>query len=288
MKLTTEALARPQPNTTDLVARQGWLGLLLFVLVAMLVGLLLVLWPYWTVPFPQLARKASPLLTMMGVFFLLILMLFFGMVRAAQRPTAWVAVFGPHGVKLKFRSYLHWHWPASDATVLLLGRSDIEAIAQRRETMRTTDFDGVTYTRTENLYIALRDPLPDEVLARMVDEEMRLHTSRFGVASRYGHLPVRASEDGRMLHLVWRGQSSQLTPPIKKAWPQLLAWYRAQPLPPDFTFTPRAPRMTADDEARIRALAASGKKLEAIRLLRQFKKIGLKDARQRIESGVYE
>jgi hypothetical protein len=66
----------------------------------------------------------------------------FHAVRAAFSPSNWLARIGPHGVLLKFRSYLHDDSPEEDPIALQLSWPEILDAQLQQEIHTTTDSDG--------------------------------------------------------------------------------------------------------------------------------------------------
>lgn len=204
--------------------------------------------------------------------------------KASRQPSNWVVIAGMNQLFIKFRSFNHWRWPAQDRVVLRLSPLDVDYVQPREGLIEERGSKRTAYKKVRFLELVLRDPLPADLVAAIQFENV--HMGGSGKArSRTGHKPVRVSADSRMLSLEF----GRLAPGFAEVLRLLTGRYRVLPVAdikeaPVLADTP--PPLTPDRVREIEALAASGDKIGAIRMLRDYSDISLAEAKQAVEQGV--
>src|SRR5215470_6757325 len=91
---------------------------------------------------------------------------------ARFRPSNWLVRMTDTGMFIQFRSYLNYHLPADDLTVVFLAYNEIQSARLVRERARVSDLQGRTATQIRR-YIELElagdvEPLPKALHAELV------------------------------------------------------------------------------------------------------------------------
>jgi hypothetical protein len=285
VKLLTEAEARNVAAAEVFTARYGWVGAAVITAVFTLVGVVTALYHEWATLFPWSYDRGFPS-WLVGGFILLIGMIAYGHIRATLSPSAWLVRATRSDLFIKFRSFHHWRWPVTDKVVLKLDHHEVDHFSYSREFSIEADFEGKTKKYYDYLYIFLRETLPEDVFVAIADENTRMY-GRF-VKSRTHHSPLVVGTDRKVLRIAWDEGNARARPTTKDFFTQLGPRVLVRELPQGFNFSAATRPFREADSAAITALVARGQKIDAIRVLRQLRGYGLKEAKERIERGEYE
>jgi hypothetical protein len=113
---------------------------------------------------------------------------------ARLRPSSWLAQTAADGVYFQFRSYLNYHLPADDLTVVFIPYSDIRSAHLVRERAMIPDEDGYTvrYRRMVELELAGDStPLSKALAAEAMKPAPREKTWYGTTSTLYHHYPVQ-------------------------------------------------------------------------------------------------
>lgn len=115
-------------------------------------------------------------------------------VLARFRTSNWLAKLSDDGVFLKFRSYLNYHLPAEDLTVVFIPHQDIRSARMVRERSKTLDMEGHASERTRCLVELELTVDPGPLVAALAAERAKpapLEKSWYGITSStlYAHYP---------------------------------------------------------------------------------------------------
>jgi hypothetical protein len=139
---------------------------------------------------------------------LLSFFIFRKMVSARFRPSNWLVRLTVDGLFIQFRSYLNYHFPDQDLTVVFIAHSEVRSarfILEKREVPDRDDGNRPsTTTRTQKL-VELELAIETKELAEALTCE-RAHAldgkNLGNISSRFHHLPVRLAAPDR-LHIEW-------------------------------------------------------------------------------------
>ncbi len=113
---------------------------------------------------------------------------------ARLRPSNWLAWLAIDGVFIQFRSYLNYHLPAEDFTVLFIPYREIRSARSVRESTKIQDQDGVSLDTRHLIELELAgDMAPlSQALAVELGKPVRREKTWYGSTSTlYKHYPVR-------------------------------------------------------------------------------------------------
>ena len=125
---------------------------------------------------------------------LICLMLMRRMLLARLRPSNWLAQIANDGVLIQFRSYLNYHLPADDRTVVFVRFSDIRAARFVRERVTIPDEEGYSYQYHRLVELELAADLTplSQALAGEATKPAPKERAWYGTTSTlYKHYPVR-------------------------------------------------------------------------------------------------
>jgi hypothetical protein len=196
---------------------------------------------------------------------------------AARQPGAWLLVANRKTIWLHFRSYWHWRWPQDDKTVIRLDLEDIDFIAGVR----------VADKSPPQLAFRLHQPLPDEMVDRILEENNRLQQDRWG-RGRVHHSPVVVERDAQTLRVRW----SKEYPRIRETGDKLRLSFPIEPImrieSADENVMEYIPKLTDADTVQINELLRQNDRIAAIKLLRNATGIGLKEAKEIIDNAGWQ
>lgn len=285
--LTTEPQARALAATATLIVREKRGPVLILVWLCVLALCVAGLsYPFWR-PYLQGGNRLPPgfFAVFGGLFCLLFVALMRQEITAARQPSSWVLMAGVSALYLKFRDFRHWRWPEQDKVVLQLSPSDVDYIQPVEGTVTIRSGKGVQKQLVRSLEFHLRDALLSEQADAIRYENT--HMGGSGKASwRSGSQPLRVSADGQVICL---NCSSSLKPPFAEIIRQLQGRYQVRPvtgLEQAAVLKDGTPRLTEQKLREVALLAAGGDKIGAIRLLRDYSGLGLKEAKDAVEAGV--
>lgn len=287
--LLTEAQARAAFPADAVVVRPQVSGVgyvVGLVLQAGALALLVLPWERaWVPPAWALADLPTPLALLFGFFLLLLGRGIFRSTRRRRHPGAWRLALSRDKVWLNMRSVHHVDWSATDKTILQLDRHDVDRVTPRRGKVPTgfTQKNGQPITKdASQIWFVLRDPVTESLMDAVLLENTKIVGGRI-IRSRTHDEPLQLGKKAHDLCLT--------LPQTRPDFYGVLDLLRARGLlveaeaPLDMALLrPNRRRMTPAMEAEIKNLAQTGRKIEAIRLLRDCTGLGLKEAKQAIET----
>lgn len=215
---------------------------------------------------------------------LLSFFIFRKMVSARFRPSNWLVRLTDHGLFIKFRSYLNYHFPDQDLTVGFIAHSEIRSarfVLQKQEIPDRVDGDRPSTTIKTRKLVELELASETNVLADALTRE-RAHAldgKNLGkISSRYHHLPVRLAAPDR-LQIEWNVVPNAET--FLDALSRHTLIRQTQEAKKDFVNLEGLSR--AEQESRLLELAESGDKIGAIAMARQLYSYNLTTAKDFVE-----
>lgn len=213
------------------------------------------------------------------LFFLLALRFF----TARFRSSNWLVRTNDLGIFIQFRSYLNYHFPPEEVTVVFLSYGEIRSARLIRERVETPDPQGHG-TQTQYLrYVELEIAGDIAPLAKALDAEITerapMEKHWYGRSStEYQDHPVRV-QTPPYLRLRW-----QVVPGAKK-FLEALRPYTTIPDPVSLTqnFVNLQSLSREEQDQRLRELAARGQTMAAIYLARKLHGCGLAEAKDMVE-----
>ena len=213
----------------------------------------------------------------------LFLDLFRRLVTARFRPSNWLVRMNDLGVYIQFRSYLNYHLPAEDFTVVFISFGEIRSARLIKERVTTPDPQGHG-TQTQFLrYIELElagDVAPlSQALDAEAGESAPMEKHWYGSSSTlYQDHPVRM-ESRPFLRIHW-----QVVPGTHKFLDALRPYTtiaETVSLSQDFSHLQSLSR--DEQQKQLRELAARGQTVNAIYIARKLYGCGLAEAKQIVE-----
>ena len=214
---------------------------------------------------------------------LLFVLLLKRFVTARFRPSNWLVRMNDTGLFIQFRSYLNYHLPAEDLTVVFLSYNEIPSARLVRERARVSDLRGGTATQIRR-YIELElaediQPLAKALQAEMVEKapsEKRWYGSS---STLYEDHPVRMSSPP-FLQLRW-----QAVPRAQKFLDALRPYTTiADPVSTSEDFVHLRALSREEQDKRLRDLKERGESIAAIYMARKLYGCGLAQARSIVEN----
>jgi len=224
-----------------------------------------------------------------GYFIAAVIFLFFELVRrfftARFRPSNWLVRMNDTGLYIQLRSYLNYHLPAEDLTVVLLSFSEIRSARLVKERVNVPDLgsrgtaSSTQYLRYVELELAGDPSLLVRALEAEASEKAPLETRWYGRSSTlYQDHPVRMPSPP-FLQIRWT------VAPGAQNFLEALRPYTtiADPvsLTQDFTHLQSLDR--DEQQKRLRVLASRGETIAAIYTARKLYGCGLEEAKQMVE-----
>lgn len=189
-----------------------------------------------------------------------------------------------HGLFIKFRSYLNFHFPDQDLSVVFISHSEIRSarfILQKHEVPNRDDGGRPTTTARTQKWVELELASESKKLADALTGE-RAHAldgKNLGrISSRYHHLPVRLAAPDR-LQIEWG-----VVPNARNFLDTLTRHTLVRPSAPNSKDFVNLEELSRDkQETRLLELAESGDKIAAITVARRLYSYDLTQAKEFIE-----
>ena len=204
-------------------------------------------------------------------------------VTARFRPSNWLARMTDTGLLIQFRSYLNYHLPADDLTVVSLSYDEIKSARSVRESAKVLDARGGAANEIRH-YVELElsgdiQPLAKALQAELV-EKAPVEKRWYGASSTlYGDHPVRLSPSP-YLRLRW-----QVVPPANVFLEALRPHARiADPASTAEDLAHLQALSRSEQERRLRELKARGENVAAIEMARRIYGCGIEQARTIVEA----
>lgn len=192
--------------------------------------------------------------------------------RASLRPTSWALKVTRDGLYAQLRHFANHHL-STPARVVFVPWSEVEHV-RRVDVVRDEVSPDDTWRR-RYLDVHLRDVDTRELAAAIAAEvaEQPPSTKRLGITSsgRVRGCPV-GLRDGRVLRLPWPGRR------VARAMDPFTYWNE-----PDRTTVELGRRPPVDVDDQVLELVLAGETLEAIRVLRHEREMGLAEAKQLVD-----
>jgi hypothetical protein len=214
---------------------------------------------------------------------LLFVLLLNRFVTARFRPSNWLVRMNDTGLFIQFRSYLNYHLPAEDLTVVFLSYDELGSARLVRERARVSDSQGRTATQVRR-YIELElvgdiQPLAKALQAELVEKapsEKRWYGSS---STLYEDHPVRMSSPP-FLRLRW-----QVVPRARMFLEALRPYTTiADTVSTAENFVHLQALSREEQKKRLRELKERGESIAAIYMARKIYGCGLEQARSIIEN----
>src|SRR6267154_1430511 len=220
-------------------------------------------------------------------YYLAAVLIFFGaltrrFITARFRPSNWLVRMDDLGMYIQFRSYLNYHLPAEDLTVVFLSYGEIRSARLLRERARVPDAEGNSATQIRR-YVELELAGDTVELAKALDAEMTekapVEKSWYGSSSTlYEDHPVRM-ETPPLLQVRW-----QAVPRAQKFLDALRPYTSiADPVQIAQDFLHLESLSPAEQQKRLRELAERGETISAVYLAQRLYGCGLAEAREKLE-----
>ncbi len=205
-------------------------------------------------------------------------------ITARFRPSNWLVRMNDQGVFIQFRSYLNYHLPAEDLTVVFVSYGEIPSARLVREKVTVPDMEGRSGTETHYLrYVELE--LAGDVgslataLEAEITEKAPMQKRWYGRSSTlYQDHPVRM-QSSPFLQLRW-----QVVPRTQK-FLQALQPYTTitDPVSISQDFANLQSQTREEQQQRLRELAQRGETIAAIAMARKLYGCGLAEAKEMVE-----
>jgi len=221
-----------------------------------------------------------------GYYFAPVILLFLclmqRLITARFRPSNWLVRMNDSGLFIKFRSYLNYHLPAEDLTVVFVSYQEIRSARLIRERVEVPDAQGHTSTQFLR-YIELElggdtGPLAD-ALQTEIAERAPTEKHWYGSSSTlYEDHPVRMASPS-FLQLRW-----QVVPGPRKFLEAIRPWATiADPVSMSQDFAHLQGLSRDDQQKQLRELAQRGETIAAIYTARKLYRCSLAEARAMVE-----
>jgi hypothetical protein len=201
-----------------------------------------------------------------------------GSLRARLKPTNWLLRCNQSGIIIKYRAYQNWRMPAEDVQAVELAYSEI-AWARETKERRTSPGTGKSETQIEFLtYLDFGLVNPDTA---PLEEKLAEERNRRW-AYRNLSYPVNVSPGG-IVRVLWRSSGSGISSSPDEAlrWlGQFVKIEKAISTKVNLTYQPNLDPQEQD--AKIRLLAQSGKKVSAIKLARKIYGYSVDEAKKHV------
>jgi hypothetical protein len=221
-----------------------------------------------------------------GYYLAAVILLFLALIRrfitARFRPSNWLVRMTDLGLFIKFRSYLNYHLPAEDLTVVFLPYQEIHSARLIRERAQVPDAQGRTETQFRR-YIELElggdtGPLADALQAE-TGERAPNEKHWYGSSSTlYEDHPARMPSPS-FLQLRW-----QVVPGPRKFLDAMRPWTTvADPVSISQDFAHLQGLSREEQQKQLRELAQRGETIAAIYTARKLYRCSLEEARAMVE-----
>jgi hypothetical protein len=221
-----------------------------------------------------------------AAFILVCLLIFQKVITARFRPTNWLVRMTDDGLFVKFRSYLNFHFPDQDLTIVFIPYSDIRSAKYTKERQALPSQDGyargVPSVRTRR-FIDLELAGNLRPLATgLANESKRLFAKVVDggadASTRYQHLPVKLSDN--VLRIEWF-----VVPSARTLLDALSRHTLVRPdAQSDRDYTNLESLDRREQESRLLELAESGDVIGAVAMARKLYSYDLVTAKEFIDS----
>ena len=213
---------------------------------------------------------------------LLFLLLLRRFITARFRPSNWLVRMNDVGMYVQFRSYLNYHLPADDLTVVFISYPEIRSARLIRERAQVPDTQGKTATQVLR-YVELELAGNTDALSKALDAELGERAPNekrwYGSSSTlYQDHPARM-ESPPFLRLRW-----QVRPGVHRFLDALRLYTTiADPVSITQDFAHLQGLSREEQQKRLRELDHRGETIAAIYLARQLYRCGTAEARAMVE-----
>ena len=223
----------------------------------------------------------------LGYYIAAVMVLFLELMRrfftARFRPTNWLVRMNDEGMFIQFRSYLNYHLPAEDLTVVFLSLSEMRSARLIRERVTTPDPQGrgtvTQFLRYVELELAGNVAPLATALEAEITEKAPMEKRWYGKSSTlYQDHPVRMQAPP-FLQMRW-----QVAPGAKKFLAALRPYTtiaETVSLSEDFTNLQSLSR--DEQQKRLRELARRGETIAAVYMARKLYGCGLVEAKEMVD-----
>jgi len=197
-------------------------------------------------------------------------------------PSNWLARMNDEGVFVQFRSYLNYHFPAEDLTVVFIPYPEIRSVRLVRQRRAILDWDETQTQQRRRLVefelagdsAPLAPALADES-ARRAPAEARWYGT---TSTQYKHYPVRMASP-TLLQLEWN-----VVPSPQVLFDALRRYtHIATPVEVSQDYVNLKGLSRAEQEKRLLELADTGQTMAAIRIARKLYSYDLAQAQAFVE-----
>lgn len=214
---------------------------------------------------------------------LLALLLMRRLIQARFLPSNWLLRLTDDGLFIQFRSYLNFHFPADDASVVYIPFGEIRSARLVRYRDLLPD-ERRTYTRTQSGCLVELElaGAPEQLAQGLAAEAVRPGPAEqhwYGTSSRrYNHAPVRMPSAGQ-LRLEWR------VVPSAEAFLAAMSGHTeiVAPTSRSRDYSELKGMGREQQEERLLELAEAGQKIAAIKIARELYGYDLTQARAFVE-----
>lgn len=229
-------------------------------------------------------QQQSDLAYYIAAVLLLSLLLMRRHVVARLRPSNWLVRMSDEGLLIQFRSYLNYHFPREDLTVVFIPFREIRSTRLVRERRDVPDEIGressIRFRRLVKFELA-GDSAPlaqalREKRGKPAPKEARWYGS---TSTRYNHYPVRLVSP-TCLQLKWE------VVPSAESFLNAMSRHTdvAAPVQVSLDHVDLERLSREEQEKRLLELAETGEKMAAVKLARQIYSYNLKEAKAFVES----
>lgn len=220
----------------------------------------------------------------LGFFVLVFKLATFAAYRRSKLVRSWLAIMTAKGIFIQFRSYLNQHMNVNDETVMFIPAVQIGWLREARITVAEKESNGTTYSLMRTVEVQTKG-LDYEGIERHLEDELAGRNSR---KSRFGDERVMLANDG-VVRIKWSNMRPKPDMFIERA----KRWYMTQaPVKVreerlrTYSRPFKKPDPALMERAQVETLAAmrSGRKIEAIRIVRDAHGFSLKMAKDYVES----
>lgn len=201
--------------------------------------------------------------------------------RASLKRSNWLVRYDGNGLFVKFRSYLNHHFPAEDAVVVYIARSEIGWIRRTHEKRVTPRNRGDTVVSATYLDIGLRDADTTELERHLTLERRREAPMIRRTRTKAQHYPVRVAEAG-IVRVEWRDHRTNIVPRIDEAIRRLghrITVADAEKVEPEHIL-----ELNRDQqESRLLDMAERGEVLAAVKLAQRLYGLSTTEAKRFVE-----
>ena len=214
-------------------------------------------------------RGSSNLAYYFAVVSPLCLLLMRRFILARFRPSNWLVRMNDDGLFVQFRSYLNYHLPAEDLTVVFIPNREIRSARLVRERVTVPDEQHSSSERCQRLIELELGADPAELAKALAEECARRASAEprwYGSTSTlYQHYPVRMAPPCAV-QIEWNVVPGPQT--FLDGLPRFVAIAPPVTLSQDFTHLEVLSREEQED--RLRALVRAGRKIDAIYVARRL------------------